>query len=74
MTMNLGVKGLTNHMYIIQEVEFYTAILYKYWLRERVTWEIVTPTKPMSTEAKPSLTFDFDIQPNINNLILVFRM
>ena len=23
--------------------------LYKYWLPERVTWEIVTPRKPMST-------------------------
>ena len=60
MTMNLGVKGLTNHMYVIQEVEFYSAMLYKYWLRERVTWEIATPTKPMSTEAKPRLTFVFE--------------
>ena len=25
--------------------------LHKYWLHERVTWEIVTPRKPMSTEA-----------------------
>ena len=23
-------------------------VLYKYWLHERVTWEIVTPRKPMS--------------------------
>ena len=35
-------------------------ILYKYWLHERVTWEIVTPRKPMSTEAKPRLTLVFE--------------
>ena len=32
------------------------ATLYKYWLHERVTWEIVTQRKPMSTEAKLRLT------------------
>ena len=32
------------------------ATFYKYWLHERVTWEIVTPRKPMSTEAKLRLT------------------
>ena len=31
-------------------------ILYKYWLHERVTGEIVTPRKPMATEVKPRLT------------------
>ena len=31
-------------------------ILYKYWLHERVTWEIVIPRKPMSTEANTSST------------------
>ena len=29
-------------------------ILYKYSLQEWVTWEIATPRKPMSTEAKPN--------------------
>ena len=31
-------------------------ILYKYWLHERIVWKIVTPRKPMSTEAKPRWT------------------
>ena len=39
---------------------YYIAILYKYWLHERVTWEIVTLIKPMSTEAKPRLTLVFE--------------
>ena len=35
-------------------------ILYKYWLHERVTWEIVILKKPMSTKAKPKLTLVFE--------------
>ena len=35
-------------------------LLYKYWLHERLTWEIVIPRKPMSTEAKPRLTLVFE--------------
>ena len=34
--------------------------IYKYWLHERVTWEIVIPRKPMLTEAKPRLTLVFE--------------
>ena len=30
-------------------------VLYKYWLHERVTLEIVTPSKPMSNEARQSI-------------------
>ena len=36
------------------------SIVYKYLLHERVTWEIVTPRIPMSTEAKPRLTLVFE--------------
>ena len=35
-------------------------ILYKYWLHEKVTWEIVIPRKPVSTKAKPRLTLVFE--------------
>ena len=34
------------------ETNLNTISFYKYWLQERVTWGIVTPRKPMSTEAK----------------------
>ena len=34
-------------------------VLYKYWLLERETWEIVTSKKPMSTKAKLRLTLVF---------------
>ena len=36
------------------------SILYKYCLHERVILEIVTPRKPVSTEAKPRLTLVFE--------------
>ena len=38
-------------------------ILYKYWLHEGVTWEIITSRKPLSTLASPrsSLIFSGDI-------------
>ena len=35
-------------------------ILFKYWLHERVTWEIVTPRIPMLTEGEPRLTLVFE--------------
>ena len=34
-------------------------LLYKYWLHESVTWDIVTLKKTMVTEAKPRLTLVF---------------
>ena len=36
------------------------AVLYEYWLHERVTWEIVTPGKPVLIEAKLGLTLVFE--------------
>ena len=35
-------------------------ILYKYGLHKRVSWEIVTPRKPILTKAKPRLTLVFE--------------
>ena len=42
------------------DMDIKKSVLYKYWLLERVTWEIVTPRKPMSTKVKPRLTFVFE--------------
>ena len=44
---------LLYHTVILKHNGGWKLILYKYWLHERVTWEIVTPRKPRSTEAKP---------------------
>ena len=53
-------------------------LLYKSWLHERVTWEIVTPRKPMSTEAKLRLTFicfsrgdNFPCYPLVRSIIII---
>ena len=35
-------------------------ILYKYWLHERVSWDIVNPRKPISTKARRGLTLVFE--------------
>ena len=47
--------------------------LYKYWLQERVTWEIVTLRKPVSTEAKRCE--NFPCYPLVQSVfILLYRM
>ena len=43
-------------MYIVSTCK----LLYRYWLHERVTRDIVTPRKPLWNEAKPRLTLVFE--------------
>ena len=57
--MNFNINSLVLEiMYLF--IRNIHVILYKYWLYERVIWEIVTLGKPMSTEAKARLTLVFE--------------
>ena len=51
---------LYRQFYIYHQYSSVFMILFKYWLQERVPWEIVTPRKTMSTEAKPRFTLVFE--------------
>ena len=53
------VVGSRTHIYLECRIHE-RVILYIYWLHERVTWEIVTPRKPLLTEAKPKMTLIFE--------------